>query len=137
MSLLGGVFAVGLGLWIALVDLPKRSALYSDQARVGPAVIADKAIRPGRQYTDYLVLVHYRDAGGTPHETTNMLHRRDWEAVRPPQRTTVRYLAAKPEYAFVAGAKGGQPLETEDRLVPLLFLSMGAALLVLRFRFLP
>jgi uncharacterized protein DUF3592 len=102
-----GTGLVVLCFYLGFVQIPKTRALYSDKAGVAQGVVTDKGTREGRNGTQYVVRLQFKDARGQRHEVENEYNACRWEAIPAGQKLPVRYLIAEPEYAFAEGARGG------------------------------
>jgi len=112
----GGLIVVSV--YLGLVVMPKTRALYSDKGGRTQGVVTDKGTREGRNGTQYLVRLQFKDARGQRHAVENEYSECRWEAIPSGQELPVRYLIADPEYAFAEGARGGhKPDAKRDTLM--------------------
>ena len=120
---------------MALFQIPKQRALYSDKAQVAHGMITDKATRDGRSATEYLVKVRFQDANGRAHEVENQYSYCLWTEIQPGQKVAVRYLTDDPEFAFADGARGGhKPNTRTDAMLLGGFALLGATCLTIGVR---
>jgi Protein of unknown function (DUF3592) len=113
----GGLLVVSI--YLALFVMPKTRALYSDKAATAEGVVTEKGTREGRNGTEYLVRLQFKDARGQTHEVENKYHACRWEAIPTGQKLPVRYLIAEPEFAFAEGARGGHKPDPKSETLTL------------------
>jgi hypothetical protein len=120
IRLLGaGAGLVGVSIYLAFFVMPKTRALYSDRAATTEGVVTEKGTREGRNGTEYLVRLRFKDARGRAHEVENRYQACRWEAIPTGQKLPVRYLVAEPEFAFAEGARGGHKPDAKTETLTL------------------
>jgi Protein of unknown function (DUF3592) len=119
IRLLGaGAGLIVVCVYLGFVRMPKNRALYSDKAGTAEGVVTEKGTREGRNGTEYLVRLQFKDARGQRHEVENEYGQCRWAAIPTGQKLPLRYLIADPGFAFAEGARGGhKPDAKRDTLM--------------------
>jgi len=124
-------FFAGCGAAIDGIGELLKERRYAAQGRNAQARIVSKSIneaqRGGRSRTEYIALYRFDSAEGTKDEGRALLEVGAWEAARPGDRITIRYLPGEPGSSRPVG-EGGWAYGIIISIVGPLFALLGAFL---------